>query len=373
MSKDQELSGLRKEIRKIDQQILELTAKRMQLARQVGEYKRRHNLPVKDYKVEKVILERASEMAKNLGIYQDLAQNILRTLIEYSVVEQDEIKQQQQPRLKSRHAKEFLLIGGLGNMGRWFANFFDSLGHKVSIFDSNSEQHSESKFPIVPTLEQDLSSFDYIFLATPMHDCNQLLQTLASQQVAGIVIEISSLKTPITQGLAAADQANLRTVCIHPMFGPDVEFLAGRNIIFCERDKHLEALNEVEKIFSVTSANLIRLPFTTHDRLMSYILGAAHLINFLNASLLKDSGIDIATLEKTAGTTFAKQLAVTKAVVAENQDLYFDIQFFNQETDYLFSALERGMKLFENAICSNQRTAFKALMSEARQYFNGKA
>lgn len=367
---EEELNTLRTQIRQIDNQILELTAQRMQLARQVGEYKRRHNLPIKDYKVEKVILERSASLAKSLGIYQDLAQTILKTLIEYSVVEQDEIKQLQ-PSIKGELAKEFLIIGGFGNMGRWFANFFDSLGHKVRIFDS-SQKNSNNKFPVINNLQGDLSNFDYIFLATPMQASNQLLQAFAAEKLPGIIIEISSLKSPIVTGLSAADQAGLKTVCIHPMFGPDAEFLAGRNILFCERDVHLEALNEVEQIFSVTSANLIRLPFSMHDRMMNYILGAAHLLNLLYASLMKDSGINLATLESMAGTTFAKQLAVTKGVVWENQDIYFDIQFYNQETNHLFDALKKNIDLFRKSIIGNKRSDFKDLMSQSRTYFEGK-
>jgi len=367
----EELNSLRTQIREIDNQILELTAQRMQLARQVGEYKRRHNLPIKDYKVEKVILERSASIAKSLGIYQDLAQTILKTLIEYSVVEQDEIKQLQ-PSAKGALAKEFLIIGGFGNMGRWFANFFDSLGHKVSVFDE-SKKNANSKFPIVDSLEDDLSAFDYVFLATPMQASNQLLQFFTTKKLPGIIIEISSLKSPITTGLAAADQVGLRTVCIHPMFGPDAEFLAGRNILFCERDAHAPAMDEVEQIFSVTSANLIRLPFNMHDRMMNYILGASHLINLLYASLMKDSGINLATLESMAGTTFAKQLAVTKGVVWENQDIYFDIQFYNQETDHLFTVLKKNIDLFRESIIGNHRSEFKDLMSQARIYFEGKS
>ncbi|MFW7379423.1 MAG: prephenate dehydrogenase/arogenate dehydrogenase family protein [Oligoflexus sp.] len=365
-----ELNNLRTQIREIDQQILELTAQRMQCARQVGEYKRRHNLPIKDYKVEKVILERAAEMAKNLGIYQDLAHTLLKTLIEYSVVEQDEIKQVQ-PTIKGEQAKEFLIVGGFGHMGRWFANFFDSLGHKVSIYDK-AVAGENNKFPLVNSLDSQMTQFDYIFLATPMHASNQVLQSLAKLQLNAIVIEISSLKSPIAQGLQAADQAGLKTVCLHPMFGPDAEFLAGRNILFCERETHLAALQEVEQIFSVTSANLIRLPFAMHDRLMNYILGASHLINLLNASLLKDSGIDLSTLENMAGTTFAKQLTVSKNVVRENQDLYFDIQFYNQETDELFKNLQKNIDRYQKAIQANNRSAFKDLMGASRRYFEDK-
>lgn len=366
----QDLDYLRSQIRDIDRQILELTSQRMELARQVGEYKARHRLPIKDYKVEKLILERATQLAADLGIYRDLAHTILKTLIEYSVVEQDEIKQLK-PTTKGEQAKSFLIIGASGNMGRWFANFFDSLGHSVSIYDHNPSDQTSPGFPSVGGLEAEvLETFDYVFLATPMQASNQILLDFAEGGCSAIIIEISSLKSPIREGLKRAEAANLRTVCIHPMFGPDAEFLAGRNIVFCDRDCNHDALLEVEQLFSVTSANLIHLPFEMHDRLMSYILGASHLINLLYASLMKDSGISLSDLENIAGTTFAKQLEVTKAVISENQDLYFDIQCHNKEAGRLFHDLKLSTKKFQKAIENQSRDDFKALMTQALNYFS---
>jgi chorismate mutase / prephenate dehydrogenase len=107
-----------------------------------------------------------------------------------------------------------------------------------------------------------------------------------------------------------------------------------------------------------------------HDRLMSYILGASHLINLLFASLMKDSGISLSDLENIAGTTFAKQLEVSKAVVSENQDLYFDIQCNNQESRRLFQNLQRSIEQFQQAIESKQRDQFKNLMTQAKHYFS---
>ena len=85
------LTRLRGELRKIDADILKLVAKRLELSREVGEHKLRMNIPIKDYQVEKQVIETARQKGKELGVYPALAEDIAKTLIRYSVIKQDEL------------------------------------------------------------------------------------------------------------------------------------------------------------------------------------------------------------------------------------------------------------------------------------------
>ncbi len=83
------LKELRKQIREIDDKLLDLVAHRMQLSRQVGQIKQRQNLPIKDYQVERDVLARIHEKARELGLFEELAQDLARTLIKYSCLLQE--------------------------------------------------------------------------------------------------------------------------------------------------------------------------------------------------------------------------------------------------------------------------------------------
>ena len=72
MSHQNELEPWRQGIRDIDAKILELLAERMQLAQKIGSYKQKHNLPVKDFRVEKQIIEKSRDQAAQLGLYPSL-------------------------------------------------------------------------------------------------------------------------------------------------------------------------------------------------------------------------------------------------------------------------------------------------------------
>lgn len=367
--KENTLDELREEIRDLDSQLLGLVAKRMDLARKVGHHKKQNKLPIKNYKVEKAIMERAEKAAKELGIYSALARSILSTLIEYSVLEQDEIRQKNYLPATDTQEK-ILIVGGAGNMGNWFAQFFNSMGIEVSIFDPVDK---EKIWPEVSSLDSEqVNRFQYLLLATPMEVSRTIIEQLALEQVKPIIIEIGSLKEPIINTYKKARSLGLKIVSIHPMFGPSQEFLSGKNILFCksEHEDENKELEELREFFSLTSANIIELSLEDHDRYMSYILGASHFINLIYASLLSKAPFRLSELEKLAGTTFSKQLSVTKDVVNENQDLYFEIQISNPETSQLLKDFEKTLSELAGAISKGNREIFKKQMAVALKYFS---
>ena len=57
------IGELRREIDRIDREIIRLYGERMEISRCIGEYKREHQLPVTDSQREREVLERAGELA----------------------------------------------------------------------------------------------------------------------------------------------------------------------------------------------------------------------------------------------------------------------------------------------------------------------
>ena len=76
-----ELNELRNEINQIDDEILKLFLRRMEVTDQVADYKRQHDLPIYQPQREQEILESVSERAGELGCY---ARSLFSTLMELS-------------------------------------------------------------------------------------------------------------------------------------------------------------------------------------------------------------------------------------------------------------------------------------------------
>ncbi len=361
------IEELRKEIEKIDDQILSLAAERMQLAEHVGQIKKKQQKPIKNFAVEKRIIERMREKSEELGTYKDLGEGLVKTLIEYSCKRQNEIYHSNLT--PSEKTQNWTIIGGSGNMGKWFAEFSHTLGHRVTIQDQVKSDNINPDWSFKTDLKESIKGAQVIILATPMMITNEILKDIADTNSDAIVIEICSLKSPVKEGVEYAKSKGINLVSLHPMFGPNTEFLSGKNLILCATATNDQSYEKVKKFISNTPINLIEIPFIEHDKYMRYILGSSHLINLIYARLMDNSSIDLSTLEKVAGTTFQNQIDVTRTVVDENVDLYFEIQILNDSTNILFGELNKIIGEFEVALAKKDREDFVKMMSKSKKFF----
>ncbi|GHV47159.1 cytochrome c4 [Bacteroidia bacterium] len=82
------LSELRRQIDNIDEQILEFLAKRMRISREIGVYKKEHNMPVLQALRYGEILEKRSVMGEAMELSVDFVGEILKEIHEESVRQQ---------------------------------------------------------------------------------------------------------------------------------------------------------------------------------------------------------------------------------------------------------------------------------------------
>ena len=80
-----DLLQLRQEIDEIDKQWVRLLAHRFEVGRQVGELKKSKNLPPVDLSREEAMFLRIEKLAKDAGLNPQLAQIILRSIIDETV------------------------------------------------------------------------------------------------------------------------------------------------------------------------------------------------------------------------------------------------------------------------------------------------
>ena len=74
------LAELRRQIDGIDEQLLELLAKRMRISREIGIYKKEHNMPILQSPRYSEILEKRSNMGEQMELNTDFVKNILKNI-----------------------------------------------------------------------------------------------------------------------------------------------------------------------------------------------------------------------------------------------------------------------------------------------------
>lgn len=90
------LAALRRQIDGIDEQMLELLAKRMRISREIGMYKKEHNMPILQSPRYSEILEKRSYMGEQMELNTEFITEILRNIHEESVRQQMVIMNEQQ-------------------------------------------------------------------------------------------------------------------------------------------------------------------------------------------------------------------------------------------------------------------------------------
>ncbi|RTK94567.1 chorismate mutase [Candidatus Saccharibacteria bacterium] len=95
-----ELSDLRGEIDKLDEQLMQVLGKRFAVTKKVGIYKRDNNVVSQDHGREARQMERISELAKQNGVSPEYAKRLLRMTIDEVIANhkalREEIKQSEQ-------------------------------------------------------------------------------------------------------------------------------------------------------------------------------------------------------------------------------------------------------------------------------------
>src|SRR5271168_4541758 len=126
------LDELRSALTDLDGQLLELVARRQLLSQQVAAVKRSTGRATRDFAREREVILRGRNTAERLNISPDLAESLLRQLIQSSLATQEQARVAAQAHGSGKRA---LVIGGYGKMGGWFAEFLASQGFRVSISD----------------------------------------------------------------------------------------------------------------------------------------------------------------------------------------------------------------------------------------------
>lgn len=355
------IARLRKDIARIDQQILALVAWRLEVAEEIGHHKRLGALPIRNFRAEVEVLQRARATCVSLGIDPEIGQALLQVLIEAAVGRQHGLTERQY----GGGRKTVLVVGGCGRMGRWLCNFFAAQGHQVSLCDPAPD--CVEGFPRVESVSAAAAEADVVVLCTPVGVTRETLETVLRADPRGLVFDICSLKSPLVGALRGGVRQGYRVASVHPLFAPDTILLTGRILLVCDCGNE-EAATEARSLFEDTALRIVDVPLDRHDRYMAYVLGLSHAVNIAFASTLAASGLTAHELDGVASTTFAKQSRTTREVTMENAQLYYEIQHSNPHTAPVLEGLAASVKALEDAALQPDSTEFVRLMEANRRY-----
>ncbi len=362
----EQLTELREAIADVDRSLLELLHRRMHLAAEVGRVKAGQGRPILVPEVHHRVLDRARQHADSCGVSPEVMEAIYKAVMRGSIERQHRVSME----LRHGEGSRVLILGGAGDMGRWFQNFFGQLlGHRIDVVDPAmaplpQEEGRYGSLAGVP----DLDVYEAIVVSVPLSYTRQVLDELIAFAPRGLIIEIASIKDDLAPVLDRARAAGLAVSSLHPMFGPRKSPYEPLTFVLAYADDPQEEKLRIEDWIRHPYTHLVPVPFDHHDRLMGWLLGFAHLSGMLFGCALARSGLGAEELKACASTTYIRQALAALHVLGEDPDLYFDIQKLNPHRGDVYNAAKHALGELVQSVEEGDRERFRTVLSEARHF-----
>lgn len=359
------LSTLRDSLAEIDRSLLELLRRRMELAAEIGRIKTENDRPIVVRDVEDRVLTRARQYAEACGVSEEVMEEVFSAIIRGSVERQYRVGVSLR---RQRRGERMLIVGGAGGMGTWFRGFLGLIGHEVDIVDPAlaSIPDAPGRFRSLADVP-DLDAYGAVIVSVPLARTAGALAEVVARRPQVPVLEIASIKSPLSAVLDEARAAGVRVYALHPMFGPGKTYYETLTFVLAAQGDLTTEKQWMGGFLAHPYTRLLTIPFPHHDRLMGWLLGLAHLSNILFGATLTRSGIDPTELHDCASTTFTRQTATALYVLNENPDLYLDIQRLNPHRTEVYAAVREALASLESQVEQHDREGFRQTMNEARR------
>jgi chorismate mutase/prephenate dehydrogenase len=348
-----ELENLRGLIDGVDQQLIHLLRKRLDLVAQVGAVKHGAGLPIYAPQREAAMLSKRRDEAQKMNVSPQLIEDILRRLMRESYLNEKDIGfKQVNPNLG-----HVVIVGGSGKLGGLFSQMLVLSGYQVKVIDKDDWARADEIF----------DGAGLVIVTVPIGiTCELIKDKLTSLPANCILADLTSIKGEPVEAMLAAHSGPV--VGLHPMFGPDVGSLAKQVVVVChgrDSDKYQWLLEQIE----IWGARIVEAEPEKHDKAMQLVQAMRHFSSFVYGLNLYKEEADIESLLQFSSPIYRLELAMVGRLFAQSPDLYADIIFAQKESmqaigDYLDN-YSHALSLLQ----AGDREAFVAEFKEVAQWF----
>ena len=348
-----ELENLRGLIDGVDQQLLHLLRKRLDLVAQVGAVKHGAGLPIYAPQREAAMLSKRRDEAQKMDVSPQLIEDILRRLMRESYLNEKDIGfKQVNPDLG-----HVVIVGGGGKLGGLFSQMLVLSGYQVKVIDKDDWGKADEFF----------NKAGLVLVTVPIGiTCDLIKDKLTRLPSSCILADLTSIKGKPLAAMLVAHTGPV--VGFHPMFGPDVGSLAKQVVVVChgrQSNKYQWLLEQIQ----IWGARIVEAEAERHDKAMQLVQAMRHFSSFVYGLNLYKEEADIESLLQFSSPIYRLELAMVGRLFAQSPELYADIIFAQQESmqaigDYLDN-YSQALSLLQ----TGDREAFVLQFKEVAQWF----
>ena len=347
------LDHLRAQIDSIDKQLVELLAQRGRVVQQVIQVKQQHDLPTFHPAREENLISARRAQATQAGLDPDYVEDLFRTVMRHSRVGQLNTL----GRRGVRPGAKVLIVGGLGNMGRFLSVWFRQSDYDVRILDRDD-------WPEVRSLT---AGIDLCLLAVPIAITPAVAAQIAPfLPPACVLADITSLKLKPLEAMLQSHAGPV--VGFHPLFGPATTTM-DKQIVVVSPGRDMEKCQWLLDQLTLWGNVLVETSAAEHDEIMGIVQALRHFATFTFGQFLHSRGVPILRTLELSSPIYRLELAMVGRLFAQDPGLYAEIVFATPERiallkDYIQS-LQQNLGLVERG----DKAEFVARFREVAEWF----
>ncbi len=236
-------------------------------------------------------------------------------------------------------------------MGRWFAAFLQRSGHPVHVWGRAA--HDEIK-AVIPRCQ-------VVIVSVPLGVTLDVIRWVGPVLAPGAALmDLSSLKAePMAQMLCSSRS---EVVGLHPLFGPRVRNLKGKNVVLCKGRGELWC-SWIKDLLVAQGARVIQMRPEEHDRAMAVVQVLTHLNTMSMGLAMMNLGANPKELLGFSTPIFQEKLRMIQKVFRENPGLYAGIVIRNPHVSEILERYQEALAMLEEPVRNRDAGGLLNLLS----------
>lgn len=347
------LTPIRNEIDQVDQQLIQLLAKRLELVAEVGKIKLEHGLPLYAPDREAAMIAARRDEAEKQGIPADLIEDVLRRVMRESYISEN----QHGFKATNPDIQKIVVVGGRGKLGGLFVRYFARSGYYVEVLGGQDWQNAESI----------LNNADVVIVCVPIDKTVQVIEQLQPYLTENMILaDLTSVKAqPLAKMLEVHSGA---VVGLHPMFGPDIASMA-KQVVACCNGRFADRYQWLLEQIRLWGAKIEQIDAIEHDHSMTYIQALRHFSTFAYGLHLSRQPVKLSQLLALSSPIYRLELAMIGRLFAQDGALYADIIADKPENLSVIEALQQSFSDSLNFFKQGDKQGFIETFEQVHRWF----
>ncbi len=350
---EQEALPIRSEIDDIDERILSLLSRRQAQVEKVLQLKKKYHVPVYHPAREENLISRLRSRASQTGLDPDFLETLYRVILKQSRAEQAG----EMSHRGLRPGAGVLIIGGTGQMGRFFASFFRKSGYEVRVLSEPDWEHAADL----------CRGIDLALVSVPIERTRAVMERIAPfLSTRTLLADLTSVKTQPLKTMMEVHPGPV--VGLHPIFGPTCASL-DKQIIVVTPGRYPDQCRWLLDQLSLWGAVLVESTAEEHDDIMTIVQALRHFATFCFGRFLYEHRIRLEKTLEFSSPIYRLELGMVGRLFAQDSALYAEIIFATPKRRQLLKQFIMSLQQHLDMLEKNDKALFISGFREIAQWF----